>query len=118
MNPGDIFWVNLPPSPGHEQVGRRPAIVLQDDNFAPDLPLVIVVPLTSAPNATRFSGTLSIQPDRANQLSRPSVALVFQIRAVDRRIISDRIGSIDPSQLVEIYRILDDLTGRSRIETV
>lgn len=34
MTIGDIHWVELPPSTGHEQSGRRPAIIIQDDAYA------------------------------------------------------------------------------------
>lgn len=30
---GDILWVNLNPTQGHEQRGRRPVIVLSNDDF-------------------------------------------------------------------------------------
>jgi len=30
---GDIIWINLDPQIGHEQKGRRPAIVVSNDTF-------------------------------------------------------------------------------------
>ncbi len=68
MKPGDIHWVELPRGSGHEQVGRRPAIILQDETYASELPLVIVVPLTGALAAARFAGTLPVEPDEGNGL--------------------------------------------------
>jgi len=112
VNPGDIYWVEFAGGGGHEQAGRRPAIVLQDDTYAGDLPLVIVVPLTGATAATRFAGTLAIEPDENNHLRKTSVALVFQIRAVDRRAIAEQIGAITAEQLAELNTLLDKLTGR------
>ena len=47
MSVGDIDWVDLPSANGHEQRGRRPAVVLQDDDYGGDLPVVLVVPLTT-----------------------------------------------------------------------
>ena len=39
---GDIIWLDLNPQAGHEQKGRRPALVLSNDtlNMFSDLPLV------------------------------------------------------------------------------
>ncbi len=34
MTVGDIHWVQLPAANGHEQRGRRPAVILQDDHYA------------------------------------------------------------------------------------
>ena len=112
MKPGDIHWVELPVGAGHEQVGRRPAIILQDEAYVGASPLVVVVPLTGATAAGRFAGTLTIDLDAHNGLSKTSVALVFQIRAVDRRIVQERIGEITADQLAEIYVLLDSITGR------
>ena len=53
MSPGDIHWVELPPTGGHEQTGRRPAIVLQDDDFAGGLPLGAVLLTDEAARAIR-----------------------------------------------------------------
>lgn len=47
MSVGSVHWVELPAVNGHEQHGRRPAIVLQSDRYANDLPVVLVIPLTS-----------------------------------------------------------------------
>jgi len=61
MNYGDIHWVDLPDRAGHEQRGRRPAIIWQDTvNF--QLPTVLIIPLTGNQSALRFPGTLLLQP--------------------------------------------------------
>lgn len=115
MTPGEIYWVRLPPADGHEQVGRRPAIILQDETYAGALPVVIVVPLTGAVAASRFPGTTLLQPTEENGLLRPSVVLVFQVRAVDRQRIEDQVGTVGAEALAEIYRILDRLLGRTTV---
>ena len=112
MNPGDIHWVALPAGTGHEQVGRRPAILLQDELYAGGIPLLIVIPLTGATAASRFAGTLLIEPDEQNGLRKTSVALVFQIRAIDRSIVQEKIGTVTRETLEDIYALLDRLTGR------
>jgi mRNA-degrading endonuclease toxin of MazEF toxin-antitoxin module len=38
---GDIHWVRLPVANGREQRGRRPAVILQDDQYAGGLPVVL-----------------------------------------------------------------------------
>jgi mRNA interferase MazF len=76
------------------------------------LPVVLAVPLTTATSTLRFAGTLEIQPGTENGLSQPSVAMVFQLRAVDRRRIGGRLGNVSPAVLAEIFAALDKLTGR------
>ena len=109
MAVGEIRWVEMPARGGHAQAGRRPAVIVQS---ATGLPTTLVVPLTSQLDALRFTGTVLIEADSQNGLRRPSVALVFQLTAVDRRHIADRLGSISKEVLGEIWSALDKLTGR------
>ena len=67
---GDIHWVQLPTANGHEQRGRRPAVILQDDRYAGGLPVVLVVPLTIARAAMRFAGTTLIQPTATHMVGK------------------------------------------------
>src|SRR5436190_15037966 len=95
MKKGEIWRVRLPIGAGHTQAGERPAIIVQDDLFNATLPTVLVVPFTSTQAATRFAGTLVMQPDAQNGLAVPSVALVFQLSAVDKRNCLRRLGALD-----------------------
>ena len=112
MKPDDLHWVDLLPADGHEQAGRRPTVILQDDSYAGDLPLVFAVPLTSATSTLRFAGALLIEPTVENGLRQRSVALVFQLRAVDRQRVDDKIGTVSAETLAAIFALLDRLTGR------
>ena len=113
MSVGDIHWVDLPAANGREQRGRRPAVVLQDDDYGGDLPVVLVVPLTTARAAIRFAGTTLLRPTTENGLRQASVALVFQLRAIDRRRMQERIGTVGPEVLNAMFEELGRLTGRS-----
>lgn len=109
MTSGDIFWVEFPARGGRAQSGRRPAIVFQIES---KLPTILLVPLTSQPDALRFPGTVLIEPSRNNGLLQPSVALVFQLAAVDRAFIKSQIGSITSAKLGELWLAFDELAGR------
>lgn len=113
MSSGDIHWVDLPVADGREQRGRRPAVVVQDDHYAGNLPVVLVVPLTTARTAMRFVGTTFIRPTPENGLREESVALVFQLRAIDRRRLQERIGTVSTQVLNAMFEELGKLTGRS-----
>ena len=113
MSVGDLHWVDLPAVNGREQGGRRPAVVLQDDDYGGNLPVVLVVPLTTARAAMRFAGTTLIRPTAENGLRQASVALVFQLRAIARGRIQERIGTVSAEVLNAIFEELGKLTGRS-----
>jgi mRNA interferase MazF len=78
MKNGDIWLVDLSDAKGHEQRGVRPAIVIGSANG-----LSLVVPLTGSMGSARFSHTCIISPGPHNGLDAESIALVFQIVALD-----------------------------------
>jgi mRNA interferase MazF len=112
MTQGEVWRVRIPPVSGHAQAGERPALIVQDGPFIASLPTVLVVPFTSTLGAARFDGTLIVQPNAQNGLSVLSVALVFQLRALDKRDFLYRLGTLDAPTLDRIFALLDRLTGR------
>jgi mRNA interferase MazF len=112
MKKGEVWRVRLPFSPGHKQAGERPAVIIQEDSFGAPLPTVLLIPFTGTAAAARFPSTLLVQPDGQNGLTLPSVALVFQLTAQDKRNCLHRLGVLDSQTLDQLFAILDQLTGR------
>lgn len=44
---GDIVWLNFTPQAGHEQMGRRPALVLSPEKYNKKTGLAVCCPITS-----------------------------------------------------------------------
>ena len=110
MNRGDLYWVEFPPASGREQAGRRPALVVESGAPSSRLPTVVVVPITSRLEALRFANTLEVAPSRENGLQAPSVLLVFQVRAIDkRRMVPPPMGTLEPVYLEKTERLLRQL---------
>jgi len=103
MEIGDVYSVEIPASDGHEQAGTRPAMIAQAPQFGGRLPTVLIVPLTSRLTAQSFPGTFLIQPDSDNNLNTISVALVFQLRAIDKRRVRRRLGRLSASDLAQVH---------------
>jgi len=101
---GEIWRVDLSDGKGHEQRGDRPALVMGSANG-----LVVVVPLTTTIATLRFSHTHSLLPTPHNGLDRESVALAFQIVALDRDRFLQKIGNVEESQLQAIAALIRDL---------
>ncbi len=44
---GDVIWINFNPQAGHEQAGRRPAIVLSPQSYNGKVGLCLLCPITN-----------------------------------------------------------------------
>src|SRR5688500_3411161 len=115
MARGDVLRVELPapdPQGRREQGGIRPVVAVQADPPGIALPTVMIVPFTSQLGALRFPYTIRVEPSAINGLTQPSVLLVFQLRAIDRRRVLTSIGRLEQSyldQLEEEMKLLLDL---------
>jgi mRNA interferase MazF len=106
MARGDIVLVELPQpqgSAGHEQFGKRPALIVHDDSTSNTVSVIMIIPFTSNMSIQRFPHTLLIQPSLKNGLISPSVLIVFQLRAIDKARLSKKIG--------ELEKVTMDLVG-------
>jgi mRNA interferase MazF len=81
-------------------------VVVQNDSLIAALPTVWMVPFTSNASATRFPGTVLVQPDGQNGLTVPSVALVFQLSTQDKRNCLFRMGALDDASLQQILHVI------------
>src|SRR5512133_1720783 len=111
MERGDVWIVTLPFTGRREQAGERPAVIIQDAVRGQGSPLVLIALLTSQLAALRFPASIRVEPTPQNGLSVPSVAMVFQTRALDRSRFVQRIGSVSTEVLDAILSALDHLTG-------
>lgn len=102
MKKGEIWLVEILSLGGHEQEGKRPAIVLADTKT----PVTIVIPCTSSLQALRFPYTIKIVPSKRNGLRDISMALIFQIRAIDKQRLKQRIGVLESQNLKTIDAML------------
>lgn len=114
MTRGDIVLVNLPQSAegaGHEQVGRRPALIVHDDATSDTLSVVMIVPFTSNLKAQRFPHTILIPPSKDNGLTVPSVLLVFQLRAIDKQRVTGKLGHLEDNLMTRVNLEIKKLLG-------
>ncbi|MFH1712987.1 MAG: type II toxin-antitoxin system PemK/MazF family toxin [Candidatus Jacksonbacteria bacterium] len=105
MKKGEIWTVNIPYLGGHEQSGTRPAIIMANAGSS----VVLVIPCTSNFRALRFPYTIRLEPTSVNGLDIMSIALVGQLRAIDKKRLNKQIGIIEESILEEINQMLKDL---------
>jgi mRNA interferase MazF len=108
---GEIWWADLGAYRPREQTGRRPVVVWQSGTLTRMLQSVLVVPLTTNLERARLAGTAVIEatPDGPPETS---VALAFQMRAVPKTCLTDRIRSLTDAETVELELATDEALGR------
>jgi len=74
---GDIVWLDFNPQTGHEQSGRRPALILSPLNYNKKTHLALVCPITTQIKSYPFEVLLPID------LSAKGVILCDQIKSLD-----------------------------------
>ena len=108
---GEIWWADLGPYRLQEQTGRRPVVVWQSDTLTRALQSVLVVPLTTNLERAHLAGTAVLEATEDGPLE-PSVALAFQMRAIPKSSLRERIGVLSEAELAELELATDEALGR------
>lgn len=95
---GDIFLANLDPVKGSEQGKKRPVIVFQNPDLSRFTSTYLCIPLTTNLSRASMPGTCFIKKGKGG-LSQDSVALCFQLRAIDKSRLIKKYGTLDRTTL-------------------
>ena len=99
---GDFIALTFDPQSGHEQRGRRPALVVSNTQFNKHTGLAIVCPLTRTDRSFPFHVAVVNDPDVTG------FVMVEQVKSIDFRARkAKRIGRASDSVLEEVLSILD-----------
>ena len=77
---GDAIWLDFDPQAGHEQAGRRPALVLSPESYNGLVGLALVCPITNKRKGYPFEVVI---PDGVNVTG---TILADQVRSLDWKI--------------------------------
>lgn len=101
---GDAVWITLDPQAGHEQAGRRPALVLSPSVYNGRVGLALFCPITSQVKGYPFEVPL---PDG---LLVAGVVGADQVKSLDWRARNTtRIGAVPEEVVVQVVRRLQTL---------
>jgi len=90
---GEIYFVNLNPTRGREQAGRRPVLVVSVDAVNRQPLVVTVVVGTDARNVPRDYPTNVRFTAKETGLPMDTLFLCFQIRSLDQKRFLDARGT-------------------------
>lgn len=102
---GEIYYADLSPVVGSEQGGVRPVLILQNDIGNKYSPTVIVSAITSQLGKAKLPTHIELSADTYN-LPKNSVALLEQIRTLDKRRLQGKITTLSPEKMREVNKAL------------
>jgi mRNA interferase MazF len=106
---GDVWLVDLIPTRGREQAGRRPALVVSVDLFnSGPADLVVVLPITSRERRIPFHVGIRL-PEGG--LRMPSWVKCEDVRSVSRERLVEHLGVISADSLAGVEDRLRILLG-------
>ncbi len=98
---GEIWVVDFNPGRGSEQIGRRPALVLQNDvgNGSPRYPNTVVLAMSTKGKPVPFH--VEIRPNRQNGLGEATYVKCEQILTLSKARLLGRkaLGRISPEEM-------------------
>lgn len=77
---GDVIWITFNPQAGHEQAGRRPALVLSPSSYNGKVGLALLCPITSQIKGYPFEVILP------SGSTLRGVVLADQVKSLDWRV--------------------------------
>ena len=98
---GDIIWLNFNPSSGHEQKGKRPAIVISPKGYNEKVGLGLFCPITSKTKNYPFE--VKIENEKIT-----GVVLTDQIKSLDWK--TRKIEFIAKETSEKINEIVDKIS--------
>ncbi len=99
---GDFIVLDFDPQSGHEQRGRRPALVVSKDLFTQRTGMAIVCPITNTDRQFPFHVAVPAEAEVTG------FVMVEQVKAIDFRSRAARpIGAAPPELLEEVLSLLD-----------
>ena len=101
---GDFVWITLNPTAGHEQRGRRPALVLSPKSYNRKVGLCVICP------ATRHKKGYAFEVEVQNPDGTTSVILSDHLRSVDwQQRQAQLIHRVDDDVLANVVARIDAL---------
>ena len=97
---GEVWFVDLNPTRGHEQAGKRPCLVVSVDLFNQGpAGLVVVLPVTS--KGKGVSSHVAVSPSEGG-LTRPSFVKCEDVRSVAIERLIQRYGIVSPETMAAV----------------
>ena len=107
----EIYYADLNPVKGSEQGGIRPVLVIQNDTGNKHSPTTIVAAITSKDEKAKLPTHVEVG---SCGVERKSLALLEQIRTIDKCRLIKYVGELDGATVKEINEAISISLGLKR----
>ena len=114
---GDIFYADLPKGYGSEQGGHRPVLIIQNNIGNRYSPTTLIAPLTTRAAKKQLPTHVYITA-KDYGLERDSIALLEQVRVIDKSRLDGFIIRLDEEKLYEVDYALAVSVGLENVLAV
>lgn len=112
ISQGEVWWADIQAPRGSGPGFRRPVVVVQGDALNRSrIATVVCVPLTSNLKWAGAPGNVLL-PARATSLPKDSVANVSQIVALDKTLLTERVGKLSSTKIDLLFAGIDVVLDR------
>ena len=112
ISQGEVWWAEIPHPTGSGPGFRRPVVVVQGDALNRSrIATVVCVPLTSNLRWADAPGNVLL-PAKTTTLPKDSVANVSQIVALDKTLLTERVGKIAAAKVNLLLSGINVVLGR------
>jgi mRNA interferase MazF len=112
ISQGDIWWADIPDPSGSGPGFRRPVVVIQGDSFnRSKIATVLCIPLTGNLKWAEAPGNVLLET-RLTGLLKDSVANVSQVVALDKSLLTERVGKLSRAKTELLLAGIDIVLGR------
>ena len=88
------MWINFSPQEGHEQAGKRPALVLSPKIYNEQVGLMLCCPITTQIKGYPFEVSVKA-------VDKPGVVLADQVKSLDWKARRAEKASVAPADVVK-----------------
>ncbi|MEE2716485.1 MAG: type II toxin-antitoxin system PemK/MazF family toxin [SAR324 cluster bacterium] len=103
---GDIYWVDLDPTKGHEIRKTRPTVIVSNDVSNEYSGIVTVIPLTSKVQNKKVYPFEVLVPEGVANFPSDSKAGANQIRTVDKLRLRGFVGRLPDRWMAQVDRAI------------
>ena len=103
---GELYWMDWNPARGSEQAGRRPGLVIQENNASSNPNYRLTIVATVSTKGFDIPAHVSVKPSNRNGLTAPSFIKCEHLLTISKDRLLGFIGELDEVDMDLVNRAI------------